>query len=126
MPIDNIETSIGLYINTLPLIVSHKDNDCIIDLIRSIQEDINEINSRSDVSLAKLQDGGERLFYSLLVYENYPELINKSKQDSLNFKFKEAVEKIDYPLVLMGHEKDNKLKLRLKYAGEFFNMESIL
>ena len=38
----NIEDSVGLYINTLPLIVDHKKNNDlpVIDVIRKIQKDI--------------------------------------------------------------------------------------
>ena len=39
---------------------------------------INEINIRSNISLAALQSGGERLFDSLFVYENYPNPTNGS------------------------------------------------
>ena len=69
LPIDDIESSVGLYINTLPLIVNHKKNidKTIIAGVKEIQEDINDINSRSDINLARLQSGGERLFDCLFV-----------------------------------------------------------
>ena len=72
LPIHDIESSVGLYINTLPLIVDHQaqESKSIIESIRGIQDNINEINSRSDISLAKLQKRGQRLFDSLFVYEN--------------------------------------------------------
>ena len=66
IPINDIEKSVGLYINTLPLIVNHEDKmkegRSILDSIKEIQENINEMNARSDVSLASLQSDGERLF----------------------------------------------------------------
>ena len=130
LPIDNIESSVGLYINTLPLIVDHAKEGSLIDQIKSIQSDINEINIRSDVSLAKLQSGvflqGERLFDSLFIYENYPSPTSNDQQDHLRIVFKESVEKLDYPLGVIGYEDGNKLIFKLTYAGELFECEAIL
>jgi hypothetical protein len=61
LPVDDIEQSVGLFINTLPVIMTHS-NGAVISEIRQLQAHINEVNSRSDVSLAKLQQGGERMF----------------------------------------------------------------
>ncbi|CAF2107000.1 unnamed protein product [Rotaria magnacalcarata] len=47
LPIDNIETSVGLFINTLPLIVNHNVDNSIIDAIKNIQDKMNEMINRS-------------------------------------------------------------------------------
>ena len=75
LPIDGIENSVGLYINTLPLVVDHRNqaSRSIIESIREVQVGINELNSRSDISLAGLQKRGERLFDSLFIYPTLPE-----------------------------------------------------
>src|SRR5690606_6506109 len=93
IPIDDIESAVGLYINTLPLIVdhSHKNASSIIELIKDIHREINEISSRSNVNLAKLQGGGHRLFDTLFVYENYPNPTNESRQNRINIDFKGSV-----------------------------------
>ena len=90
LPINDIENSVGLYINTLPLVVDHnaQKSKSIIESIKAIQDNINEINSRSDISLAKLQKGGERLFDSLFIYENYPTPINEAQQGRIKIRFK--------------------------------------
>ena len=126
LPVDNIESSVGLYINTLPLIVDHNDRN-IIELIRSIQDNINEINSRSDQSLARLQKdrNGERLFDSLFVYENYPVPVTNDRGDGLRITFQESVEKLDYPLGVIAYEENNQLTFKLRYAGELFSRDSI-
>ena len=54
LPIDNIEDSVGLYINTLPLIVDHKVNNAVLSQIRSIQDEINNINSNSHIGSVQL------------------------------------------------------------------------
>ena len=127
LPIDNIENSVGLYINTLPLIVDHESQESskIIDSIRDIQDNINEINSRSNVSLAGLQSGGERLFNNLFIYENYPNTINKAQINKHNIKFKGGIEKLDYPLAVIAYEAGNELIFKLNYAGELFSEDNI-
>ncbi|WP_340613209.1 condensation domain-containing protein [Xenorhabdus thailandensis] len=72
VPVDGIESSVGLYINTLPLMVQWDNNRSVISVLQAIQKDIAALNSHSAVSLASLQSDGERLFHSLLVFENYP------------------------------------------------------
>jgi non-ribosomal peptide synthase protein (TIGR01720 family) len=124
LPINDIENSVGLYINTLPLIVNHSDG-VVIEAIRAIQENINEINTRSEISLAKLQKGGERLFDSLFVYENYPNPTSNNGEDTLHIRFKESVEKLDYPLGIMAYEGNGEVILKIDYAGELFNRQTI-
>ena len=125
--INDIESSVGLYINTLPLIVDHQSqrSNSIIESIKSIQNDINEINSRSSVSLAKLQKRGYRLFDSLFIYENYPDPKNEELQNRLKISFKGGTEKLDYPLAVIAYESNNQLSFALNYAGEIFSKDTI-
>jgi amino acid adenylation domain-containing protein/thioester reductase-like protein len=122
IPIENIEHSVGLFINTLPLVVNHSNKLSIIEQIKSIQNVINEINSRSNINLADIQAGSERLFDSILAYENYPAL--KSIFD-LKCESEQNFGKVDYPLAVIIHEKKQTLTIRLKYAGELFEQETI-
>ena len=127
LPIDNIENSVGLYINTLPLIIDHEQEttQSIIRAIKRVQDNINEFNSKSNVSLAKLQKGGRRLFDSLFVYENYPSVINEDQGSKLKIIFKQGIEKSDYPLGVTAYEGSDSLILNLEYASELFNNDSI-
>lgn len=126
LPIDDVESSVGLYINTLPLIVDHKSerDKTIIGSIKEIQENINEINSRSGINLARLQSGGERLFDCLFVFENYP---NPEKEggERLKIRFKDGIEKLDYPLSVTTYEENKALIFNLSYAGEIFKQDKI-
>ena len=89
--VDGIEESVGLYINTLPLMVEHQSDEEVLGSIIKIQEEINEFNSRSIVNLAKLQVGGERLFDSLFIYENYPTVSDEKQEARLKIKFRGAM-----------------------------------
>ena len=59
----------------------------LLKSIQEIQEIIQEINSRSDISLAQLQKSGERLFDSLFVYENYPVQAGLGPDQSIKGQF---------------------------------------
>ncbi|WP_164503864.1 non-ribosomal peptide synthetase [Rickettsiales endosymbiont of Stachyamoeba lipophora] len=126
LPVDNIESSVGLFINTLPLILDHQasNNKSIIEILKGLQEDINELSIRSNVNLADLQHRGERLFDTLFVYENYPaqtiEIPGK-----LNIEFKEVIEKLDYPLGVTAYEDGDQIKFLFRYAGELFSDNTI-
>ena len=126
LPINNIESSIGLYINTLPLIVEHNSTDTILEAIAKLQDSITEMNIRSNTNLAKLQKDGNRLFDSLFVYENYPTPVNNNNDNTLNIAFKESIEKLDYPIAVTAYDNNNnQLSFSLKYAGEIFDSSTI-
>ena len=127
IPIDNIESSVGLYINTLPLIVNHQNNTSrsIIELIKELQDNINEINSKSNINLVRLQRGAERLFDSLFVYESYPHPTNEHQHNKLKISYTETIEKLDYALAVIAYVKSNQIILKLTYAGELFSKDSI-
>ncbi|RKS87532.1 non-ribosomal peptide synthase protein (TIGR01720 family)/amino acid adenylation domain-containing protein [Orbus hercynius] len=122
LPIDGIENSVGLYINTLPVILTHT-NDSVIDHIKKLQIQINDVNNHSNINLIELQKAGTRLFNSLFVFENYP--ISQSDQEQLTFVFKEGKEKLDYPLGVVAFDRDGEVTVKIKYAGELFSQSAI-
>ena len=74
IPINNIDKTVGCFINTLPLIVNHSNDDenDLINKIKEIQDSINELNMHGNVKLSKLQKNAESLFDVLFVFENFP------------------------------------------------------
>jgi non-ribosomal peptide synthetase component F len=118
LPIDGIENSIGLYINTLPLMFDHSIERSVEEALQILQQDIVDINNCSNVKLSELSKGGTRLFDTLFIYENYPE-VSKGKKN-LNIQFEQTYEKVDYPFVILAMEKSNSVYLGLTYARELF------
>lgn len=127
LPLDNIEQSVGLYINTLPLIVDHKNSQdkTVCEIIQKIQHNIQEAVAESSIHLASLQKGTERLFESVFIYENYPSLKQNELENTLKIQFRGAKEKIDYPLVVMAYEENEAIIFKLVYAAELFNSDTI-
>ncbi|MER5357252.1 amino acid adenylation domain-containing protein [Streptomyces sp. NPDC002785] len=131
--IDGIENSVGLFINTLPLIVNHDDQAAksVGAAISEIQTAVNTMNSKSTVELGRLETGGmkRRLFDTLLVLENYPRLLDEDEQRHHNglLRFEKAydADKVDYPLAVVACEEDDELTVALWYAGELFDDSTI-
>ena len=133
LPVDGIEESVGLFINTLPLIIDHGDQETktVIDAIVDIQDAVNRMNSRSIVELGRLQSGEtkRRLFDTLLVLENYPRLLGyeeaRRHEELLRFEWVDDSDKVDYPIAVVAREKDDELIINLWYAGELFGEAAI-
>ncbi|MFD3654034.1 amino acid adenylation domain-containing protein [Streptomyces sp. NPDC058620] len=129
--VDAIEDSVGLFINTLPLIVDHDDQAArtVGDAISDIQAAVNTMNSRSTVELGRLQTGGmkRRLFDTLLVLENYPRLLEEAEEHDELLRFEKGydADKVDYPLAVVAREEDDELTVTLWYAGELFEDSTI-
>ncbi|WP_228005720.1 non-ribosomal peptide synthetase [Xenorhabdus sp. BG5] len=121
IPVDGIESSVGLYINTLPLMVQWDNTHRVISVLQAIQKDIAALNSHSAVSLASLQSDGERLFHSLFVFENYPIPVANENEGGIEntLIFRQAIEKVDYPVSLMAYEQNNCLTVKLGYGEDW-------
>ncbi|KFF74859.1 hypothetical protein HX13_12800 [Chryseobacterium sp. P1-3] len=124
LPVDDIESSAGLFINTLPLIVQHTEGK-VVDIIADIQQRISELNTHSDVNLAELHQDARRIFSSLFVYENYPVPQGGDDNNELGFVFKDSVEKLDYPLGIMAFEQGESVTLKINYEGVLFEQHTM-
>ena len=129
LPVANIENSVGMYINTLPMMIDWREARTVRAQLQLFEEQIVLLNEYSFVKLSELQKDGYRLFHSLLVFENYPFPEKKKVGDILEVEFRKNIEKVDYPLNLVAYEKSNGLEIVLKYEGlylEAFKAEGLL
>ena len=126
LPIAGMEQSVGLYINTLPLVLDWEAEPTVEQALQSVGGQLLEMNRRSFVSLSKLQSKGQRLFHSLMVFENYPvaEQVGSSDPGGVRLHFRKSIEKLDYPLAMIGHEsQEGGLDLTLKYDGALLSSQ---
>lgn len=72
--IENIETRVGLYINTLPLCVSVNPENSFWELVAHLNDQQLKIFEHQYTPLADIQDWVQKkpLFNNILVFENYP------------------------------------------------------
>ncbi len=122
LPIEGVERSVGLYINTLPLIIDWDGEETVLEQLKQLHQRIMELNTHSYVELANLQQRGRRLFHSLFVFENYP--VERAMVDEESqIVFRSSIEKLDYPLGIVAYESNGELGISLKYAGEYLETE---
>ncbi|MDP1603151.1 MAG: amino acid adenylation domain-containing protein, partial [Legionella sp.] len=118
LPVAGIEKSVGLYINTLPLIVNWENFDTIREQLHHIHAQIMGLNQFSFVYLSALQKAGRKLFHSLLLFEN-PSIALKKPQSNAQLiaANRRGVQKLNYPIALTIHPQTNALRINLKYDG---------
>ena len=121
LPVEGIEESVGLYINTLPLIIDWENGKTILQQLHEIQQKITELNTHSFANLAKLQKHGERIFHSLFAYENFP--ASKNDNDNLNVSVRSFIEKVDYPLGVSVYETPDALIIKLTYDNDYLTVD---
>jgi N-(5-amino-5-carboxypentanoyl)-L-cysteinyl-D-valine synthase len=133
MPIDGIDTSVGLFINTLPLVVDHKSQSeqNVAAAISGIQLAVNTMNAKSIVELGRLRSGTMKreLFDTLLVLENYPRLLDEAEEqrhrELLRFERSFDADRVDHPMAVVGREEGDELTVTLWYASEIFDDTAI-
>ena len=119
----NIESRVGLYINTLPLVVKDIEQASLDTVFSSIQE--NHLRTReyqySSLSDIKKYSGIEKEFFdSVLVFQNYPIAKIKDSSKSLGISEVEANEHNNYILTLIVSSRE-RLTIQLKYNSSLLN-----
>jgi len=137
LPIPGIESSVGLYINTLPLAVCWSEPTTIAQQLHNIQEGIAQVSNHSNISLVSLQNRGAglrhgSLFHTLLIFENYPLPFaddGPGPGDSAGtgsdagadggiakrITLRGVVEKMEYPLSIQAYDHNQCLVVPLRY-----------
>src|SRR3990167_1500380 len=122
LPIIEIEKSVGLYINTLPLIIRWDNTLTVKEQLHYIHDEIMGLNKYSFVYLSSLQTDGNRLFNSLLLFENLSFTAeNLISADHMVTSNRRGIQKLNYPLALTFHVKSNALKINFKYDSTYLN-----
>lgn len=122
LPITDIEKSVGLYINTLPLIVNWDNAFTVKEQLHHIHQEIMELNKYSFVYLSSLQASGNRLFNSLLLFENLSVPVSKAGlSKKLIAANRRNIQKLNYPIVISIYFKNNTLAINLKYDGTYLS-----
>ena len=123
LPISNIESSIGLYINTLPLVIDWDNSVSIRDQLSNIQQKVFALDKYSYAHLSSLNSNGKKLFHSLFVFVNYNANTNNIAvtENEMNIEFRNSIEKIDYLLAFIVNLENNNLNLQLSYDAKYLD-----
>ena len=128
LPLSGIENTVGMIINTLPVVVEHSStgSESVITAIEKVQTTIKLVNQRSHCWLAKLPTDNfkHELFDSLFIFDVYPSDTICYQQDSFVVKKVYNYDKLDFPLVAVASDNDT-VKFKVMFAGEIFDGDCI-
>ncbi|WP_434606957.1 non-ribosomal peptide synthase/polyketide synthase [Pseudomonas sp. D2-30] len=125
-----IEQQIGLFINTLPVIASPRAEQSLDSWLQAVQAQNLALREFEHTALLDIQrwagQGGDALFDSLLVFENYPiaEALEQGAPDGLRFGSPITQEQTNYPLTLLvGLER--QLSVHMSYQRASFSAVTV-
>ncbi len=118
--IDGIETAIGMFINTVPLVATIDENCVPSEWLQTLLKE--QVNSRNYewLPLAEIQQQADS-FNTLLVFENYPvnDLFN-GKGLPITIENMITVQKTHYPLTLIVTQGET-IDVKLAYQADKIN-----
>ncbi|MGV6396015.1 amino acid adenylation domain-containing protein [Pseudomonas caspiana] len=124
--IRGIEQTVGLFINTLPVVCNLPPELPVSQWLQRLQAHNLNLREHEHSALADVQrwagHAGEALFYTLLVFENYPiaEALEQGAPEGLRFDNISSREQTNYPLTLVINAGDS-LALRFNHDRQQFS-----
>ncbi|MFG6206639.1 non-ribosomal peptide synthetase [Pseudomonas retamae] len=105
--VPGVEAQIGLFINTLPVVAAPHAQQSLVEWLQAVQGQNLASREFEHTPLADIQrwagQGGDALFDSLMVFENYPiaEALERGAPQGLRFGAVVNQEQTNYPLTLL-------------------------
>ncbi|VEF10246.1 peptide synthase [Pseudomonas fluorescens] len=124
------EAQIGLFINTLPVVAAPQSHQSLASWLQAVQAQNLASREFEHTPLADIQrwagQGGEALFDSLMVFENYPigEALERGAPQGLRFGAVANQEQTNYPLTLLV-SMGAQLSVHFSYQRDSFTAESV-
>ncbi|MFI5497397.1 condensation domain-containing protein, partial [Actinoplanes sp. NPDC051859] len=129
--VDGIEDAVGLFINTVPAVVSLAGNPTLGELIVRVQEHNTALLDHHHVPLSQVQrdTGFTQLFDTLVVYESYPvdEEQLAETQQSLGITLREVDgrDATAHPLALSVTPGPDSVVLEFSYRPDVFDRAAV-
>ncbi|MEY4544399.1 MAG: pyoverdine synthetase [Pseudomonadota bacterium] len=124
------ETTLGLFINTVPVIQAPRSAERVGAWLRQLQDHNQLLREHEHASLAELQRwagrAGQALFDTLLVFENYPldRALRERGGAELRFGAVQTIDRTNYALTVEVSA-EPKLSLDYKYATELLDAAAV-
>ncbi|MET3717903.1 non-ribosomal peptide synthase/polyketide synthase [Pseudomonas sp. PvP001] len=123
------ERTLGLFINTLPVIQTPLPRQPLGDWLRQLQGVNSALREHEHTPLFEIQgwagQGGQALFDTLLVFENYPVEQALGEASGLRFSPVQRHETTHYPLTLVIHA-GAQLQIEFSYRQDAFIEADVL
>ncbi|MCD5997228.1 amino acid adenylation domain-containing protein [Pseudomonas sp. CDFA 602] len=122
------ERTLGLFINTLPVIQTPPAQELLGDWLRQLQGFNSALREHEHTPLFEIQgwagQGGQALFDTLLVFENYPVEQALGEASGVRFSPVQRHETTHYPLTLVIHA-GAQLQIEFSYRQDAFTEADI-
>jgi non-ribosomal peptide synthase protein (TIGR01720 family) len=121
--IADVQSMVGVFINTLPVRIRINGEAELVPWVKELQTQQAEINQQGHVPLAQVQAWSElprrtRLFESILVFENYPDIDVArgldGSPDGIQVRNTRALERSNYPITVWVMP-DREISLKIGY-----------
>ncbi|MCU1760280.1 amino acid adenylation domain-containing protein, partial [Pseudomonas sp. 14P_8.1_Bac3] len=128
--LSGVEQQIGLFINTLPVIATPRAGQSLDSWLHAVQAQNLALREFEHTPLFDIQrwagQGGEALFDTLMVFENYPvsQALEQGAPQGLRFGPVTSREQTHYPLTLLV-SLDRELALHFSYQRSAFAAETL-
>ncbi|MFJ8663640.1 amino acid adenylation domain-containing protein [Streptomyces sp. NPDC093795] len=124
----DVESAVGLFINTLPVRIRIEPDRQVAEWLRGIQLQQSEARGHDYVSLARIQaeaglPADTTLFDSLVVFENYPVDEDSARAHGLTVEAVTANEATNYPLTLAAYD-GARISFHLRYDPHHFDTDT--
>ncbi|MFD1692301.1 condensation domain-containing protein [Azotobacter chroococcum] len=131
-PVDlpGAEQMLGLFINTLPVVARLQPQQRVGQWLRDLQAQNAASREHEHTPLFEIQRwagaGGQGLFDSIVVFENYPvdEALRQAGDRQLRFAMRDSREETSYPLTLTVHQ-GRTLDIEYAFQGQCFSAEQV-
>lgn len=129
--IRGIENMVGLFINTLPLRITKKSGETIIDLLNNVNITLNERDEYNCTSLVDIKsyskfNGKESLFDSIVVMENYPlDSSLNNGNEKIAIKKYNMFEMTNFDITVVITELNEGIEIKFCYNESLFELEEI-
>jgi len=130
VPIEGIEKTVGLFINTIPIRVKSNEQTSCEELAVQLLKQSNESNRYDHCSLAEIQNNtsqGSKLIKTIFVYENYyvDDSIGSEKNE-INLSLDYFREQTNYDISVVTEMENGVLKLGIMYPPKKYRKEEIV
>ncbi|RKP35143.1 hypothetical protein BJ085DRAFT_32162 [Dimargaris cristalligena] len=122
LPLPDIESHLGCFINTVPFRVPLKPEMSVIELVTMIHQSSHKMVPFEHLHLSKINEWVNAevrpsdMFNTLLVYENYPDTGLDSLVHSVTFTDTNFLESTDYPLAVIVQVEGGQLTANLNWS----------
>ncbi|MGW7415243.1 non-ribosomal peptide synthase/polyketide synthase [Streptomyces sp. NPDC054863] len=124
--IPGIESMAGLFINTVPVRVALDPGEPLLDLLQRVQRAQSDLMPHQHLGLSDINrlSGQQRLFDTLVVFENYP--VERGRVAATGLTVTETLihDATHYPLTLAAGQRDDDMWLRLHYLPHLFTRDA--